>query len=595
MDIFLLQALIDEMSPWIIGRSVGRIDQIGATDLLLDLHLRDGRRLYLSTDPQRLACCLTERTHRQFSVPSRNDTPMVALLRKHLEGRRLREVIPLGYDRVVRFVFAEEPQGDKVEEGEGGERTLVLWLTGRSANVWLLSDGEVIAQLRERETRFENHDYADPDPPRDRLDPTTCPVEQLDERLAVETHGATDEPTLAAAIERSLIGFTPRLSRELAHRLAPPARLETVWPAMQAQLCPATPGAILYASPSWEELQQEPGRAEMQLALSVIPLEHLSDLSATNFASANEALSRYQRFLDERAAVRALQQRIQTQLSGRRRKLEALLANLDRETAKYAETEHWQRQGELLLTNAHQAITTENGTFLVVDFFDEAQSLIEIDTAGKKEPQEAAEHYFRLARKGRHARSSIEARRPAILSELQGLETTRQHASEAASRAPLEALALSLGLAAPPSPSLAKPSPAGRPLEKREAIPGVRRYRSSDGFEILVGRTDRDNDHLTNRIARSHDLWLHAADYPGSHVILRNPRRLPIPFRSLQEAAQLAAKFSQAREAPKVAVHYCEKKFVTKPKGFPPGQVRLASFKTILVEPGEPAERLLPN
>jgi predicted ribosome quality control (RQC) complex YloA/Tae2 family protein len=594
MDIFLLQALIDEMSPWIVGRSVGRIDQLGATDLLLDLHLRDGRRLHLSTDPQRLACYLTDRTHRQFSTGSRSDTPMVALLKKHLEGRRLREVIPLGYDRVVRFVFTREVEAPE-EEGEDGERTLVLWLTGRSANIWLLADGEVLTLLREREGRGEGPGYTDPRPPGDRLDPTTCPAELLRERLAREAPGTPDEPALAAGIERSLIGFTPRLSRELAFRLTPPARLESVWPVMQAQLFPTAPGVTLYSSPTWEELQREPARAEMQLTLSVIPLTHLSDLCAVSFASANEAMSRFQTFLDERAAVRALQQRIQTHLTTRRRKLEALLANLDRETAKYAKTEQWQRQGELLLANAHQAILTENGTFLVVNFFDETEELVEIDTAGKKEPQEAAEHYFRLARKGRHARSSIEARRPAILAELQSLHATRNLANEATSHAPLEALALSLGLAAPLTASPAKPPAAGRPPEKREAIPGVRRYRSSDGFEILVGRTDRDNDHLTNRIARSHDLWLHAADYPGSHVILRNPRRLPIPFRSLQEAAQLAAKFSQAREAPKVAVHYCEKKFVTKPKGFPPGQVRLASFKTILVEPGEPAERLLAN
>ncbi len=594
MDIFLLQALIDEMSPWIIGRSVGRIDQLGTTDLLLDLHLRDGRRLHLSTDPHRLACYLTDRTHRQFFIGSRNDTPMVALLKKHLEGRRLREVIPLGYDRVVRFVFTKEAEAPE-EEGEDGERTLVVWLTGRSANVWLLADGEVVARLREREGRGEDRGYADPPPSGDRLDPTTCPVEQLRERLVREAPATPDEPALAAAIERSLIGFTPRLSRELAFRLTPPAHLETVWPKLQAQLLPTAPGVTLYSSPSWEELQREPGRAEMQLALSVIPLTHLSELSAVSFASANEAMARFQTFLDERAAVRALQQRIQTHLTTRRRKLEALLANLDRETAKYAETEQWQRQGELLLANAHQAILTEHGTFLVVNFFDEAEDLVEIDTAGKKEPQEAAEHYFRLARKGRHARSSIEARRPAILAELQSLHAARDLANEATSHAPLEALTLSLGLATPPTPSATKPAATGRPPEKREAIPGVRRYRSSDGFEILVGRTDRDNDHLTNRIARSHDLWLHAADYPGSHVILRNPRRLPIPFRSLQEAAQLAAKFSQAREAPKVAVHYCEKKFVTKPKGFPPGQVRLASFKTILVEPGEPAERLLTN
>ena len=136
--------------------------------------------------------------------------------------------------------------------------------------------------------------------------------------------------------------------------------------------------------------------------------------------------------------------------------------------------------------------------------------------------------------------------------------------------------------------------PAAPPVKKPkdESLPGVRRYRSSDGYEILVGRTDRDNDQLTMRIAKSFDLWFHAADYPGSHVVLRNPRRQPVPQRSIAEAAQLAAKFSQAKDAPKVAVNYCEKKFVTKPKGFAPGQVRLSSFKTILVEPAEAGERL---
>jgi predicted ribosome quality control (RQC) complex YloA/Tae2 family protein len=125
-----------------------------------------------------------------------------------------------------------------------------------------------------------------------------------------------------------------------------------------------------------------------------------------------------------------------------------------------------------------------------------------------------------------------------------------------------------------------------------DRIPGARRYRSSDGYEILVGRADRDNDNLTLRVARSFDLWFHAADYPGSHVILRNPKRQPVPPRSIAEAAQLAAKFSQAKDLPKAAVNYCEKKFVTKPKGFAPGQVRLASFRTILVEPAEAGERV---
>jgi predicted ribosome quality control (RQC) complex YloA/Tae2 family protein len=78
---------------------------------------------------------------------------------------------------------------------------------------------------------------------------------------------------------------------------------------------------------------------------------------------------------------------------------------------------------------------------------------------------------------------------------------------------------------------------------------------------------------------------MHAADYPGSHVVIRNANKKELPQRTLVEAAQLAAFYSQGKKQPKAAVHYTLKKYVNKPKGAAPGLVRLASFKTILVEP----------
>ena len=128
--------------------------------------------------------------------------------------------------------------------------------------------------------------------------------------------------------------------------------------------------------------------------------------------------------------------------------------------------------------------------------------------------------------------------------------------------------------------------PARKISAKRaEEVKGVRSFVSSDGFEILVGKKAKDNDFLTFRIAKSLDTWMHAADYPGSHVVIRNPNRKEIPHRTLLEAAQLAAFYSQGKSQPKAAVHYTQKKFVNKPKGSAPGLVSLASFKTILVEP----------
>ncbi|HEX2268678.1 MAG TPA: NFACT RNA binding domain-containing protein, partial [Pyrinomonadaceae bacterium] len=125
-----------------------------------------------------------------------------------------------------------------------------------------------------------------------------------------------------------------------------------------------------------------------------------------------------------------------------------------------------------------------------------------------------------------------------------------------------------------------------------KTIPGVRRYLSTDGYEILVGRTARDNDTLTFRIAHPNDLWMHAGDYPGSHVVVRNPTRKEIPHRTIIEAAQLAGKFSQASEDAKVVIHYTERKFLSKPKGAAPGLVRLSRFRSITVEPKEAISRL---
>jgi predicted ribosome quality control (RQC) complex YloA/Tae2 family protein len=91
---------------------------------------------------------------------------------------------------------------------------------------------------------------------------------------------------------------------------------------------------------------------------------------------------------------------------------------------------------------------------------------------------------------------------------------------------------------------------------------------------------------LTLKIAKGDDFWFHVAGYGGSHVVLKNPEKLVTPPRpSLLEAAQLAAYFSQARNAPKVEVHYTQKKFVSKPKGAKPGLVRLKDFKSISVRP----------
>jgi predicted ribosome quality control (RQC) complex YloA/Tae2 family protein len=585
MENFTLQAITHELQTTLCGQRLGRIYQFGATDLALDFRLRDGRWLMMSTDPQRLALYLTRRDARKAETAARTDTPFVSLLRKYLGGARLSAIDKTGYDRVVRFDFEafehNQEESDEPQERHVTPRSLVVELIGRAANVLLLEETKIIATLRERAEAPEI--YREPDPPSRKLDPFDLSAESLAELIAA------CDGDIAAAARYHLIGFDQLYARELAARAAHTEPLMALR-RLLSELFEQPPQPTLYSSVSLNELRREPGRSDFALTLSPITLEQLSNQIVTHFPTVNEASDFYYTLLDERRSFLAVQQHLHSALSARLKKQRALMASLKREQAAYSNAAQHQRYGELLLAGLSQAGKTERG-FQVTDFYDAALPLIEIPAAGKPDAREAAEHYFKLARKARHGLQTISQRLPAIEAEAAELEKALTELGALVTSEQLRAFAERCPLTSSAKKS-ASPNKAGR-KPKEEQLPGVRRYRSSDGYEILVGRASRDNDHLTLRIAKSHDLWFHAADYPGSHVVLRNPQRREVPLRAITEAAQLAAKFSQARSDNKVAVRYCERKFVTKPKGFAPGQVRLSSFKTVLVEPKEAGERIM--
>ena len=114
----------------------------------------------------------------------------------------------------------------------------------------------------------------------------------------------------------------------------------------------------------------------------------------------------------------------------------------------------------------------------------------------------------------------------------------------------------------------------------------ARSFDSPDGMEILVGRTASDNDVLTFKIAAQKDFWMHVAGESGSHVVIRNPDGLDtLPRDTLRFAAALAARYSKAKHAGKVAVHVARVKDVRKPHGLPAGKVTLFRYKSVKVEP----------
>lgn len=117
---------------------------------------------------------------------------------------------------------------------------------------------------------------------------------------------------------------------------------------------------------------------------------------------------------------------------------------------------------------------------------------------------------------------------------------------------------------------------------------GWRTYRIGE-YEVLVGNGARENDELSTRVAEPDDFWLHAAGYAGSHVVVRNPERLPsLPREVIEQAAALAAWHSKARESRgKVEVHLCRAMDVRKPRGVPAGKVEIRRWERVRVYPRE--------
>ena len=110
-----------------------------------------------------------------------------------------------------------------------------------------------------------------------------------------------------------------------------------------------------------------------------------------------------------------------------------------------------------------------------------------------------------------------------------------------------------------------------------------------EGYEILIGRGERDNDELTFHVAEPRDLWLHVAGgTPGSHVVVKNPEGGEVPRAIVEIAAAAAAWYSKARGAPRVEVHLCNARDVSNPRGAPAGLVELSRWKSVKVRPALP-------
>lgn len=265
-----------------------------------------------------------------------------------------------------------------------------------------------------------------------------------------------------------------------------------------------------------------------------------------------------------------------------------LVTKLEKERDEARDAELMRQEGELLKANVKN-VKKGATSIKVMNYFAAEPVEIEIEIDPLTPVMDQARARFKRAKKLDRGLMAIETRLGAADGEAEALARIKA-ALEAASPEDEDALDLAekeLGkLGCAPREKVAPP-PKKR---EKEASSGPRQFFSRDGFEILVGRSNEENDRLTIRMARGNDLFFHVRGFPGSHVIVRSQPNKTVPLETLLDAGALAVHYSKVRGNSRADVSYTPRKYVRKPKGAKPGLVEIANEKTIRPD-GDP-ERL---
>lgn len=293
---------------------------------------------------------------------------------------------------------------------------------------------------------------------------------------------------------------------------------------------------------------------------------------------------------EEGAAAEALRR-----IDGEIKRLKRLHDRLAHESGEAARGPAMRRMAETLLIHLNE-IPRGASIFRVPDAHG-GDAIIEIPLDPRLSVASNADLLFRRARRLERGEPLRRRRIVAVEQAVARLSTLRVRVAEEPRATDLgeERLAEALGPFARKrtSPPAAAPTQSRGPRSQRRPEPErfhPRTYKTREGWTVLVGRSNEENDHVTHRLARPEDYWFHAHGCPGSHVVLRREGRKDNPsVRTIEEAAAIAAYYSKARTSKKAPVIYTLKKYVRRPRKGPPGLALVTREKMVMVEPKAPA------
>lgn len=574
-DATVLTALKPELDR-LSGSRVLKVYQPARLELVLTLRLEgENVRLFLSAHPERARLHITTRPQANPLTPP----AFCMYLRRHLEGARLTGIRRPPGERIVGLKFE-----GRDELGERVQLELIAEIMGKHSNIILVNNAsslilEAIKHVTEEVNRFREVlpglPYRNP--------PTLGKplLEDLTE-LAFYSKLQAQKNEVARALVGTVAGFSPLLAREVVARAgldeklnvkeASRADLQKLWQALtelRDQIVNGRWNPTVYLSPEGQVLEVTP-----------FPLTLLGAFPREIFPTMSSALDFFYAKKEEEERFTSTRQNLLSWLKRAQERVEKKLGLHLEAVREASSSEKYRHFGEVLLANAYRipAGATE------VELEDwETGAPVRIPLDPRLTPAQNAQVYFHRFAKAKKTLLAAREQAARDREELNYLESVALALEEAEDLADLEEIKAELEKEG----YLKKPEAnrAGRPVQQPRSQPLT--FYSSAGWTILVGRNNRQNDRLTLRQAKPEDLWFHAKDIPGAHVVVRCPEGKFPPEETIYEAALLAAYYSRARHSSQVPVDYTQCRHVRKPSGARPGLVIYDHQHTVYVTPAE--------
>lgn len=537
-DGFFLHHIVEELRNELVNGRIQKINQPFEQELVLQIRSnRQSHRLLLSAHPVFGRIQLTQTT---FENPAQPST-FIMVLRKYLQGALIESIEQVENDRIVEMTVS-----NKNEIGDHIQATLIIEIMGKHSNILLVDKSshkilEVIKHVgfsqNSYRTLLPGSTYIAP-PSTESLNPFTIKDEKLFEILQTQELTAKNLQSLfqglgrdtANELERILVSEKLSAFRNFFNQETKPCLTETSF------------SPVPFANQVGE------------------PFANLSDLLDTYYKDKAER-DRVKQQASE------LIRRVENELQKNRHKLK----KQEKELLATDNAEEFRQKGELLTTFLHQ-VPNDQDQVILDNYYTNQPIMIALDKA--LTPNQNAQRYFKRYQKLKEAvkylTDLIEETKATIL-YLESVETVLNQAG-------LEEIAeireelIQTGFI------------RRRQREKIQKRKKLEQYPASDGKTIIyVGRNNLQNEELTFKMARKEELWFHAKDIPGSHVVISG--NLDPSDAVKTDAAELAAYFSQGRLSNLVQVDMIEVKKLNKPTGGKPGFVTYTGQKTLRVTP----------